>query len=344
MDVSNLVLVLIALSYFGATIYLANYAEVTGERELLVRALLNGVIAMVFLSALITLQAALLPLPADDELGLGNISPAGSLVNFGLAVAIALFSYRVMNSIETRQRLKRVLGGNTTYNPDSIVHTTAIVLLLATLSFTIGQLVLSGGISGLAENIESNGISLGDTIFNQVLWIFVAFLGIGLFLRRTLEQALVRLGLRVPTAGDLRNGVTTAVALYIFVFIVSAVWFALVSPEQFQEQTAASEQIAAAFGTLPLAFFLAITVALGEEILFRGALQPVFGLWVTSIYFALLHTQYTLTPASLTIVVVALGFGWLRQRYSTTAAIIAHFLYNFVLLALPLLFGSSGGG
>src|SRR5690606_26208801 len=131
---------------------------------------------------------------------------------------------------------------------------------------------------------------------------------------------------------------------YIFVFIVSAVWFALVSPEQFQEQTAASEQIAAAFGTLPLAFFLAITVALGEEILFRGALQPVFGLWVTSIYFALLHTQYTLTPASLTIVVVALGFSWLRQRYSTTAAITAHFLYNLVLLALPLLFGSSGGG
>jgi membrane protease YdiL (CAAX protease family) len=144
--------------------------------------------------------------------------------------------------------------------------------------------------------------------------------------------------------GDLRAGVTTAIVLYILVFIVSALWVGLVSPEQFQEQTAASEQIAAAFSTLPLAFFLAITVALGEEILFRGAIQPVFGLWMTSIYFALLHTQYTLTPASLTIVVVALGLGWLRHRYSTTAAIVGHFVYNFVLLALPLLFGVSGGG
>jgi uncharacterized protein len=78
--------------------------------------------------------------------------------------------------------------------------------------------------------------------------------------------------------------------------------------------------------------------------LFRGALQPVFGLWITSIFFALLHTQYTLTPASLTIVVVALGLGWLRRRYSTAASIVAHFVYNFVLLALPLLFSSTGGG
>jgi hypothetical protein len=260
MDVSNLAILLIALGYFATTIYLANYAEATGERELLVRILLNGVIAMVFIYALVTLQAALLPLPADEGLALGNISAEGSLVNFGLAIAIALFSYQVMNSVETRQRLKRVLGENSTYNPDSVVHTTAIVLSLATLSFTIGQLVLSGGIGGLAENIESSGISLGDTIFNQVLWIFVAFLGIGLFLRRTLEQSLTRLGLRVPTVVDLRAGVTIAAALYVFVFIVSALWVGLVSPEQFQEQTAASEQIAEAFSTLPLAFLLAITV------------------------------------------------------------------------------------
>lgn len=344
MDIFNLLFLIIGLGYFATTIYMANYAEATGERELLVRILLNGVIAMVFVYALITLQAALLPLPADEELVLGNISVEGALVNFVLAIAIALFSARILSSMEIRQRLKKLVGEHSTYNPNSIVHTTAIVLMLATLSFTIGQLVLSGGIGGLAESIETSGISLSDTLFNQVLWIFVAFLGIGLFLRRTIEQSLDRLGLRVPTWGDIRGAIITAVALYVFVFAVSTVWVALVSPEQFQEQTAASEQIAEAFNTLPLAFFLSITVAMGEEVLFRGAIQPVFGLWLTSIFFALLHTQYTLTPASLTIVVVAVALGWLRQRFSTTAAIIAHFLYNFVLLALPLLFTSVGGG
>jgi membrane protease YdiL (CAAX protease family) len=78
-------------------------------------------------------------------------------------------------------------------------------------------------------------------------------------------------------------------------------------------------------------------VALGEEVFFRGALQPVFGLGLTSVFFALLHTQYTLTPASAGIFLVSLGMGWLRQRYSTTAAIFAHFAYNFIQLALVAL-------
>lgn len=344
MDVFNLVIILFALGYFGATIYMANYEAATGEHGFLVRVLLNGIIAMVFVYALVTLQVALLPLPVEGELSPAEISMMGALINFSLALAISFFSLRVVSSAETRQRLKSLIGDRASYNPDSIVHTTAVVLSLATLSFTIGQLVLSGGISGMAESIESSGISLGDTLFNQLLWVIVAFLGIGLFLRRTIEQALGRLGLRVPTRDDIRAAVSIAVALYVFVFIVSAVWAALVTPEQFQQQTAASEQIAEAFNTLPLALFLAITVAMGEEILFRGALQPVFGLWITSIFFALLHTQYTLTPASLSIVAVAVALGWLRQRHSTTAAIIAHFIYNFVLLALPLLFTVSGGG
>jgi membrane protease YdiL (CAAX protease family) len=91
---------------------------------------------------------------------------------------------------------------------------------------------------------------------------------------------------------------------------------------------------------LPAAFWLALTAALSEEILFRGALQPVFGLPLTSVYFALVHMQYALTPAAVIIFVVALGLGWLRQRQSTSSAIIAHFVYNFVQLAVAILAAS----
>jgi len=76
--------------------------------------------------------------------------------------------------------------------------------------------------------------------------------------------------------------------------------------------------------------------AIGEEIAFRGALQPVFGLWPTALFFALVHIQYTLTPAALIIFGVALGLGWLRRRYNTTTSIVAHFLYDFSLFALSL--------
>jgi membrane protease YdiL (CAAX protease family) len=50
--------------------------------------------------------------------------------------------------------------------------------------------------------------------------------------------------------------------------------------------------------------------------------------------------QYTLTPAILMILIAALGLAWLRERYSTTASIIAHFVYNFI----PFLFLALGSG
>ena len=342
MDVLNLLLVIVAIAYFCATIYVANYSQVTGRYSPLVRAMLHGIVGIVFLNALTTLQVAFLP--ADTpEIGLPSINPGSAIGYFLLTLILCLFSVFATNSLALRQRLKATFFSRVDYLPESPVHTSALVLCPAVVSVTVGQLVLSGGLSGLAETIETGGISIGDTVFNQALWIFVALLGVGLFLRRTPQQTSSRLGLRIPKAGDVRAGLGTGLSLYAFVIIVSFVWAALVSPEQFEEQNAVSEQIAGAFDTIPLALLLAFAAATGEEILFRGALQPVFGIWITSVFFAVLHMQYTLTPASLIIFVVALALGWLRLRYSTTAAIIGHFTYNFILLALPLLFGSMAG-
>ena len=114
------------------------------------------------------------------------------------------------------------------------------------------------------------------------------------------------------------------------------VWMGVVSEETYEEQTEASEALAESVSSLGIAFLLAATAAIAEEIAFRGALQPVIGFWPTAIAFALTHAQYTLTPATLIILVVAIAFGWIRNRYSTTAAILTHFLYNFIPLALSL--------
>jgi hypothetical protein len=71
--------------------------------------------------------------------------------------------------------------------------------------------------------------------------------------------------------------------------------------------------------------------------LFRGALQPVFGILGTSIVFAVSHTQYGLTPATLTVFLLSLVLGVIRQRSNTTVAIFVHAGYNFLLGLLALL-------
>ena len=54
-----------------------------------------------------------------------------------------------------------------------------------------------------------------------------------------------------------------------------------------------------------MALLISVTAGVSEEIAFRGALQPIFGLWPTALIFALFHLQYTLTPATLIILFVA---------------------------------------
>ncbi len=104
------------------------------------------------------------------------------------------------------------------------------------------------------------------------------------------------------------------------------------------------DELLKAFNTLPLALLLSGLAGVSEEILFRGALQPIFGIWLAALFFALSHLQYALTPATLIIFVVGLGLGWLRQRRNTTTAIIAHFVYDFVQLAISILVVQAVGG
>jgi membrane protease YdiL (CAAX protease family) len=348
MDLISLLMIATVLLYLGATIYYANLEDIAQDNPLNAvrgtsKRMLYGVLVMQLLFGFFVLQYALagtLDLPADSGVEVAPISVVGAVLSVILSLATAAFSFGLLTRPGLRQRVRGLLGADASYNPDSNVHLTAVVLLLALLTFVIGQLVVSGGLSGLAQNYADQGVSVPDVLFNQVLWVIAAVLGVGLFLRRTPRQAAERLGLRRPTRQDLGSGVGFGLLFYVAVIAVSMVWALLTSPELLEEQTAASEQIARAFDTLPVALIMSAAIALGEEIFFRGALQPVFGLWLTSIFFALLHTQYTLTPATIVIFIVSLGLGMLRARHSTTAAVIAHFVYNFIQLALVIAAGS----
>jgi len=219
------------------------------------------------------------------------------------------------------------------FDPASTVHMTALALVILMLGVQTVNFVIGGGLQGVAQLYEE-GISALTIVLNEVPFLVAALLGVGLGVRRTLPAALDRLGLHVPTAKGLSLALAAAIGLIVLVGLISAVWQSVVSEETFKEQTQASDALAQSVDSLWLAFLIAAAAGIGEETAFRGALQPVFGLWPTAIIFALTHAQYTLTPATLIILVVAVAFGYLRRHFSTTVCIVAHFTYNFIPLAL----------
>lgn len=324
---------LIPFLVIGGIVYLANLQQAeVGRGTPLLRGLLIGAALLPVLYVGMALFGSLTP-STDSPL------PEISAVSGGIALLIAAllcgFSFVVMRSQPLRESLRRVF--DSAYDPQSIVHLTAIVLMLALTSVTVSDFVLSGGISGLAASLEANQSAIPDLILTQMIWILTALLGVGMLIRRSPQQAAKRLGLRFPKPEDFNWGLGFGLLCFIGVSAFGVIWMLLTSPEQFAEQTAASQQLSSIFSSLPQAFILSILIGIGEEMFFRGALQPVFGNGFTSIFFAILHTQYTLTPATLALFGVSLVLGWLRRRQSTSASIIAHFIYNFVQLALGIL-------
>ncbi len=78
-------------------------------------------------------------------------------------------------------------------------------------------------------------------------------------------------------------------------------------------------------------FLLAAASALGEEVLFRGAMLDAWGLWVSSIVFALLHIppRLSLWPWTVSALVMGVGFALLTLVTGNLgAAVAAHFVIN----------------
>lgn len=83
--------------------------------------------------------------------------------------------------------------------------------------------------------------------------------------------------------------------------------------------------------------FISICAGIGEELFFRGAIQPMLGVWFTAILFVLLHGYLNPFNMSLTLygiyMVLVIGvLGLLTERFGILTAIIAHTLIDVILL------------
>lgn len=326
-------MVILILIVLLAIVLLANVGQTEdwarSSTYLLIGAL-NGSVALFGLWAL--LGSTLLPLGvfADQELEAAFLAAAHVLGMVGVATG-ALASALLLRPV------RRAVAGGLAWartgdlDADSPVHTTMLVLCVYLAAWTLVQWLLAGDASGLAE--LSGPVPLSDVLLSGVLAVAFSLMGVGLGVRRTWGETLERLGVTPLAPGNALPGLTGAGAMLSFQVAAVGVWF-LLAPQSLAELGSANSALLGEFTSFPAALVVAFSSAIGEELLFRGALQPRLGLLPTAVLFALLHVQYTLSPAALIILVIGLGLGLLRYWRDTTAAMVAHFFYNFALLAL----------
>jgi len=83
--------------------------------------------------------------------------------------------------------------------------------------------------------------------------------------------------------------------------------------------------------------FISICAGIGEELFFRGDIQPMLGGWFTAILFVLLHGYLNPFKMSLTIygvyMVLVIGvLGLLTEHFGILTAIITHTIIDVILL------------
>ncbi len=83
--------------------------------------------------------------------------------------------------------------------------------------------------------------------------------------------------------------------------------------------------------------FISICAGIGEELFFRGAIQPLLGVWFTAILFVLLHGYLNpfnmpLTIYGLYMVLVIGVLGLMTEYFGILSAIISHTIIDIILL------------
>ena len=181
-------------------------------------------------------------------------------------------------------------------------------------------------------------LTLADLLAQDLPLLLLAFLGVGIFVRRSPREAAERLGLLPPARK--RWWLVAVLGIVVFLAIAIEIERAAdkISPSTQQQVTNATNVLFSRFNNPLGVVLLGLLPAVVEETLFRGALVPRLGIVVTAVLFAALHTQYAITFATLEVFVLGIGLGWLRVRSgSTLPCMVTHAGYNIAVGVLGYL-------
>lgn len=266
---------------------------------------------------------------------------ADSLPVIGLGLIAAALAALLLLLPPVRRILARIIP----IDPTRVVHAVALsftmlIVMNMVMALGIGLGVLTELILVRAAELDEMTLTpsmLAGVWVQQIVLAFWALIGVGWLSRRSLMRALDRLGIVWP---DLRQIVVGMGGGFSAVFI-TAVLSGLAASLDFgidpDVQSLNEILLGPLFRSWPGVLTVGLAAALGEETLFRGALQPRFGPWLTTLLFAITHSNYGLSLSTVVVFAAGLLFALLRRRYTTTTSMIAHATYNTSLGLMALL-------
>ena len=90
------------------------------------------------------------------------------------------------------------------------------------------------------------------------------------------------------------------------------------------------------FPDISTIFFVSFCAGFGEEVLFRGVLQPKLGIWLTAVIFVGIHgylnpNNWRISIYGIYLTIVIALTGYLSRHFGLTTAIITHMIIDVIL-------------
>lgn len=221
---------------------------------------------------------------------------------------------------------RRLVARVTPVDPASPIDMVGLCLILTACAAFAFILV---NIGNSPEDLEIEPVSLTDLALTAVFELALAYVAVGWLVRRDLRSATERLDIRWP-------GWKTwliAIGFLILSYAGSAVGSVLTDvyqPELSDQINDVTDDLTADVQNPVGAVVLGASAGVGEEALFRGAIQPRFGIVLTAVAFALVHSQYGLSYVIVGLFLVGVVLGLERRYFGTTAAMITHAMFNVI--------------
>jgi membrane protease YdiL (CAAX protease family) len=296
------------------------------------------------LSSLLSDQPALSSLASYYE-SLGAQSAlteqiVAALPAVGAGLALAALGGTLLLLPAVRRAVARLIP----IDPQRLVH--AVALSFTMLIVINMVVVLAIGLNTLTEVILSQAAEtetaelpmlLAGLWIQQGMMALWALIGVGWLSRRSLPAVLARLELRRPEGREITMGLGGGMLALLTSMLIGGIASALGLGIDPDVQSLNEVLLGPLIGSIPGILTIGLAAALGEETLFRGALQPRFGIVLTTLLFAITHNQYGLSLSTVVVFFAGLIFALLRQRFNTTTSMIAHAAYNTSLGLLALL-------
>lgn len=225
------------------------------------------------------------------------------------------------------------------FNPASWPHAWQLFLFGLTTLFSAFFLTILYDPYAMIEALRSIPSLPILAAVNAMVFVLFSYLVLGAGARTSWKAVGEEMGLTRIAPKTIWVMLGLALVLVVIVHFAEQLLMPLVQPDmqlalkQIGEAMQARGPAAQIAGS---ALVIGLSAGIGEEILFRGAMQPMFGLVPTAMLFALIHLHYGPTVLLLILFGLGLVLGWVRKRYNTTAAIIVHAGFDFFALVSPL--------